>query len=106
VSQANTTNAIQIQVTDGGSPPLSATNSFDVVVNALTNPMINSVNYSPSQVSLTVNGPPGPDYTLWTSTNLVDWQALFITNSPLLPLMMMDTNATNSIRFYRIQIGP
>jgi hypothetical protein len=106
VSQANTTNLIQVQVTDDGSPPLSATNSFDVVVNAVTNPMISSVNYSPGQVSMTVNGPQGPDYTLWTSTNLMDWQALFITNSPAIPLVITDTNSADPVRFYRFQIGP
>ncbi|HLX97047.1 MAG TPA: carbohydrate binding domain-containing protein, partial [Verrucomicrobiae bacterium] len=106
VSQANTTNAIQIQVTDSGSPPLSATNSFNVIVNAVTNPVVGSVSYSPGQVSLTVNGPRGPDYTLWTSTNLVDWQALFITNSPPIPFTVTDTNSTDPARFYKFQIGP
>jgi glucuronoarabinoxylan endo-1,4-beta-xylanase len=106
VSQADTTNLIQIQVTDGGSPPLSATNSFEVMVNSVTNPMIGSVSYSPGQVTLTVDGPQGPDYTLWTSTNLMDWQALFITNSPTIPFIMTDTNSADPARFYRFQIGP
>jgi glucuronoarabinoxylan endo-1,4-beta-xylanase len=106
VSQANSTNVIQIQVTDSGSPPLSATNSFDVIVNAVTNPGIGSVNYSPGQVSMTVNGPMGPDYTLWTSTNLTDWQALFTTNSPVTPFTFIDTNLTDPARFYRFQISP
>ena len=106
VSQANTTNVIQIQVTDSGSPPLSATNSFNVVVNAVTDPVIGSVNYSSGQVSLTVNGPQGPDYTLWTSTNLMDWQALFTTNSPAMPLILTDTNFVDPARYYRLQIGP
>ena len=106
VSQANTTNVIQIQVTDGGSPPLSATNSFEVMVNAVSNPMIGSVSYSPGLVTMTVNGPQGPDYTLWTSTNLMDWQALFIINSPTIPFIMTDTNSADPARFYRFQIGP
>lgn len=63
ISQADTTNAIQIQVTARGSPPLSATNRFNVVVNALTNPVIGPVNLSPGQISMIVNGPQGPDYT-------------------------------------------
>jgi hypothetical protein len=106
VSQANTTNMIQIQVTDSGSPPLSATNSFNVVVNAVTNPVIGPVNLTPGQVSLTVNGPQGPDYTLWTSTDLVSWQTLFTTNSPSIPFTVTDTNATDPQRFYKFQIGP
>jgi hypothetical protein len=54
-----------------------------------------------------VNGPAGPDYTLLTSTNLVNWRGLLTTNSPLLPLTLVDPNsATNAASFYRIQIGP
>jgi glucuronoarabinoxylan endo-1,4-beta-xylanase len=106
VSQADTTNVIQIQVTDSGTPPLSATNNFKVVVNVVTNPVIGSVHLSPGQVSMTVNGPQGPDYTLWTSTDLANWQALFTTNSPPVPFTVMDTNSTDPERFYKFQIGP
>jgi len=106
VSQANTTNVIHIQVTDSGSPNLSATNGFDVVVNAITNPVIGSISLSQGQVSLTVNGPMGPDYTLWTSTNLVAWQTLFTTNSPPIPFTLTETNSAEPARFYRLQIGP
>jgi hypothetical protein len=107
VSQANTTNVIQIQVTDSGSPPLSATNSFTVVVNAVTNPIVNSVAISGGRVNLTVNGPQGPDYTLLTTTNLTaGWQPLFTTNSPTTPFRLVDTNSTDAARFYRLQIGP
>jgi glucuronoarabinoxylan endo-1,4-beta-xylanase len=106
VSQANTTNVIRVQVTDSGTPPLSATNSFNVVVNAVTNPVIGPVNLSVGQVSLTVNGPQGPDYTLWTSTDLVNWQALFTTNAPPIPFTVTNTNSTDPQRFYKFQIGP
>ncbi len=106
VSQANTTNVIQIQVTDSGAPPLSATNSFNVFVNAVTNPVIGSVNFSPGQVNLIVNGPLGPDYTLWTSTNLLDWQTVLTTNSPPIPFTVTDTNFADPERFYKFQIGP
>jgi hypothetical protein len=58
------------------------------------------------QVNLTVNGTQGPDYTLQTSTDLINWQALFTTNSPLIPLTLVDTNSTDASRFYRVQIGP
>lgn len=106
VAQANTTNVIHIQVTDNGSPNLSATNSFQVVVNAITNPVLSSLNLSQGQVSMTASGPEGPDYTLWTSTNLINWQTLFTTYSPVTPFTLADTNSTSPARFYRIQIGP
>lgn len=106
VSQANTTNLIQIQVTDNGSPNLSATNAFNVIVNPVTNPVVGGVTFAPGQISMTVNGPQGPDYTFLTSSNLTTWQPLFTTNSPTLPFTMVYTNLNNPFLFYRFQIGP
>ena len=105
VSQASTSNLVTVAVTDNATS-LSATNRFNVFVNAVTNPVIGSVNFSPGQVSLTVNGPQGPDYTLWTSTDLLNWQALFTTNSPPVPFTVTDTHSTDPQRFYKFQIGP
>jgi glucuronoarabinoxylan endo-1,4-beta-xylanase len=106
VGQADTTNIISIQVADDGSPSLAATNNFNVIVNLLAQPVINFITISNGQVSLLINGTQGPDYTLFTSTNLTNWHALFTTNSPMLPLMLVDTNFSDAMRFYRIQIGP
>jgi glucuronoarabinoxylan endo-1,4-beta-xylanase len=106
VSQANTTNVIQIQVNDTGSPPLSATNSFTVAVNALTNPVIGSVTVWAGHANLLVNGPEGPDYTLLTSTNLLDWQPLLTTVPAAVPFTLTDTNLSDAARFYRFQLGP
>ena len=106
VSQAGTANPVSIQVTDNGTPNLNATNNFTITVNPLAQPVLDSIAVSGGQISLVVNGTRGPDYTLLTSTDLINWQALFTTNSPLMPLTMVDTNATNAIRFYRIQLGP
>ena len=62
---------------------------------------------SAGQVTLVVNGTQGPDYTLLTTTNLAaGWQALFTTNSPAMPLTLVDTNSSDSARFYRVQLGP
>ena len=105
VSQASTSNLVTVAVADNVTS-LSATNRFNVFVNAVTNPVIGSVNFSPGQVSLTVNGPQGPDYTLWTSTDLLNWQSLFTTNSPPVPFTVTDTNSTDPQRFYKFQIGP
>ncbi|HTQ50695.1 MAG TPA: carbohydrate binding domain-containing protein, partial [Candidatus Acidoferrales bacterium] len=105
VSQANSTNLIQVRAIDSGSG-LSAVGSFNVIVNAVTNPVIGSVNLVPGQVGMTVNGPQGPDYTLLTSSNLTTWQLLFTTNSPVMPFTFVTTNLTNPAQFYRFQIGP
>jgi glucuronoarabinoxylan endo-1,4-beta-xylanase len=105
VNQANTMSTIQVQVTDSGSS-LTATNSFNVIVNAVTNPVVGGINLSTGDVSMTVNGPQGPDYTVLTSSNLVNWQALFTTNSPAIPFTFTVTNTGNPAEFYNIQIGP
>jgi glucuronoarabinoxylan endo-1,4-beta-xylanase len=107
VSQANTTNLIATSVTDNDSANMSATDSFNVIVNPLAQPVISSINTSSGQVSLVVNGPAGPDYTLLSSTNLTNWQVLFTTNSPVTPITLIDTNfGADSACFYLIQIGP
>ena len=107
VNQAGTTNLVTVQVSDGGTPALSATNSFTVVVNPLVLPAISSIAISGGQAVLTATGTLGPDYTLWASTNLVNWQALMTSNSPALPVSLVDTNFNAyPQRFYRIQIGP
>src|SRR6185369_2339441 len=96
VSQAGTTNLIQIQATDSGQPNLSATNSFNVIVNPVSQPVLSSIEVSAGQIHLLVNGPSGPDYTLLTSTNLQDWQSVITVLSPTLPVTLADTNSPNA----------
>lgn len=70
-------------------------------------PIINSFSLAGGQPQISISGEPNGNYTLLTSTNLVNWQALFTTNLIFFPYTMVDTNLTaNSARFYRIQIGP
>ena len=108
VSAANTTNFVQIAVTDNGTPNLSATNSFNVIVNPLTLPNINVPAYSTGQFSVSVAGEVGPDYALQVSTNLSSgvWTTLLRSNSPASPFTFTDTNAANAQQFYRIVVGP
>jgi hypothetical protein len=107
VSLANTTNWFSVSVADNSQPPLTSTNLFSVTVNPLATPTLGSLSLNNGQISLTVNGPSGPDYTLLTSTNMMNWQVLMITNSPILPITLMDTNAiSGAAKFYRIQLGP
>ena len=107
VSQAGTTNPVSVQVADTGSPSLSATNNFTVTVNPLSAPSLNLQAGSAGQVTLLVNGAQGPDYALLTTTNLdAGWRMLYTTNSPAMPLTLMDTNSSDRARFYRVQLGP
>ena len=107
VNQAGTTNLFAVKVADNGSPSLSATNNFTVTVNPLSSqPAINSiVPVMGNLFSLTLAGR-WPDYSLLTSTNLLDWQMVLTSNSPPTPFTLTFTNQNNPARFYRIQIGP
>jgi hypothetical protein len=107
VSDAGTTNVFALQVTDSGTPGLSATQSFTVTVNPLTRPSASSVALNNSRLNFRVSGQSGPDYAVQASTNLSDWSTIFMTNSPAMPFAWTDTNtATMAARFYRIKVGP
>jgi glucuronoarabinoxylan endo-1,4-beta-xylanase len=110
VSQAGTTNPVTVAVTDTGTL-FSATNNYNVIVNPLSSqPTLDSINTSNGQVTLVLNGPEGPDYTVLTSTNVTDplttWEAVLTTNSPVIPVTLMIPITDGSVRFYSIQIGP
>ena len=107
VSQAGASNLVTVAVTDNGTPNLSATQSFSVIVNPLTQPDVSSPVWAGGQFSLAVNGQTGPDYAVQASTNLVDWQTVFTTNSPAMPFDWADPDTgTFPVRFYRIVVGP
>ena len=107
VTDANTTNPFTLKVADNGSPILSATQSFTVTVNPLTPPGLASIGLNNGQIGFQVSGVAGPDYAVQGSTNLADWNTLFITNSPAMPFSWTDTNATAlPAKFFRIKVGP
>jgi O-glycosyl hydrolase len=110
VGQAGTTNPVTVVVTDNGTPNMSATDTFNVIVNPLIVPSVSSIIASGGQVSLVVSGPQGPDYTVLTTTNLTDplsaWQVLMTTNSPVTPVTLTAPITADPVRFYSIQIGP
>ena len=106
VTQANSTNNFTLQVSDNGTPPLSATQSFSVIVNPLSAPGISNISSTGEQFSFNVNGQSGPDYAIESSTNLTQWSSVFITNSPGLPFNWRDTNFITSQSFYRVKLGP
>jgi hypothetical protein len=110
ISQANSTNTVSIQVAESGSPLLSATRKFSVVVNPITLPTLSAstASFSNGRFTLTVSGMAGPDYAVQYSTNLINWSMVFETNSPSLPFTWVDTNAslTNPASYYRVLLGP
>jgi autotransporter-associated beta strand protein len=108
VSQADTTNAISIMVADNGTPSLSSTQSFNVIVNPLTAPTISAPSSAGGQFNLTVNGQTGPDYAVQVSTNLAqgNWTTIFTASSPSMPFTFGDTNTAAPMQFYRVIVGP
>jgi hypothetical protein len=106
VTQANLTNNFTLKVSDNGSPSLSATQSFAVVVNQLSAPGIGNVSFAGGHIGFNVSGQSGPDYAVETSTNLSQWSTAFITNSPAVPFTWTDTNSADPQRFYRVKLGP
>ena len=109
VINSGTTSGIQIQATDNGSPNLSATNSFSVIVNPLTSPTVSEPSYADGQFTLTVSGQVGPDYALQMTTDLSSgiWTTLMITNSPPSPFTFTNpATGTDPVQFYRVKTGP
>jgi hypothetical protein len=106
VTQANSTNSFTLKISDNGSPSMSATQTFSVIVNPLSVPGIGNVSVAGGQFSFNVSGQSGPDYAIETSTNLTQWSNVFITNSPALPFNWTATATNGPQRFYRIKLGP
>lgn len=107
VTQANTTHSFTLEVSDNGSPPLTATRNFSVTVNPLVAPTIGNITFAGGQFSLQINGQTGPDYRIETSTNLTEWTPIHTVNSPAMPFIWTDTDTGGSTqRFYRVKVGP
>jgi len=107
ISQSPSTNLFVVSVSDNGSPVLSATQQFTVSVLRPVQPTLGQVVLDPSALQLLISGDTGPDYSVLTSTNLLDWVTLVSTNSPELPWLFTDPDYTNfNRRFYRVLLGP
>ncbi len=105
--QGGTSNYITMVVADNGTPSLTATQSFAVVVNVLNPSSFGAGSYSGGAFNSSVSGDTGPDYAVRASTNLVDWETIFTTNSPAMPFNWSDPNAGSyDQRYYQIKAGP
>jgi aryl-phospho-beta-D-glucosidase BglC (GH1 family) len=106
VTQANSTNNFTLEVLNNNTSPLSATQSFSIIVNPLSAPGISNISISGGKFSFNVSGQTGPDYAIETSANLTQWSSVYLTNSPALPFVWTDTNSSAPLRFYRVKLGP
>jgi hypothetical protein len=105
VAQANSTNLLQMRVTDNSVPALTDTKSFSVIVNPLSPVVLTPLGYAGGQFVLKVNGTAGPDYILSTSTNLTVWSDLLTNLSPATPFQFTNASSANN-RFYRVRLAP
>lgn len=109
VSQAGLTNAFTTCVTDSGSPALSATQSFSVVVRPLSPTVCSAFVCTSGVCRLTISGTVGPDYIVQSCTNLARpaWATLRTNTPARLPFVWSDPDAFRyPARFYRIRLGP
>ncbi len=69
-------------------------------------PVISAPVFTNGMFRLNVDGDPGHHYGVQRSSNLIEWQTVFSTNAPPLPLSWTDSNATTPHQFYRVLIEP
>ncbi len=107
MAQAPSVTLTRVAVSDSGTPPLSATQSFWTSVNVPVRPALSAPELSNGFFSMRIAGDSGPDYAIWTSSNLVDWLPVLTNGNALTPFLYRDPSpATDSPRFYRVQLGP
>jgi len=100
------TNSFIVRLTDHNS--LTTTHTFTLVTNP--RPRLGAAaKISGTKCQFLLAGALGQNYTLQVSTNLFsnNWSTLLTTNSTTTnSLLVVDPNATNQQRFYRVLIGP
>ena len=110
VASAGTSNTLQVVVSDGSTPPLTASRTFVIVVNPLAPTIVTTVSASAGQFQLQAAGTIGPDYVLQansTLTNSGGWVNLATNTPSSSPFTLTDTNtAAFSNRYYRLLLGP
>jgi hypothetical protein len=64
------------------------------------------VTLSGDRLVFEVAGASGPDYQVQASSNLVDWSAVFATNSPAMPFNWTNRTSDVPLNFFRVLVGP
>jgi Concanavalin A-like lectin/glucanases superfamily/Right handed beta helix region/Immunoglobulin domain len=109
ISQAGT-NQVVVKVQDNGSPNLSATQTFQIVVMRPAHPSMSAVTYNGgNQFSMSITGPAGLDYIVQTTTNLSspNWVGARTHYSAVPPILFTDTLIPGAKQqFYRVLLGP
>ncbi len=107
MGQAPAVADIRIKVQDDGLPVFSATQCFQVTVTSPVQPRFASASSSgPGVCRLQVAGDAGPDYNLYASTNLRQWDFMATTSPAVLPFGFVTPTTNPARRFFRVQLGP
>lgn len=107
VAQSPAVDTVIVKVSDNGLPSLNAVQSFAVTVLHPIPPLLADPTLNGGVFSLTIDGDAGPDYSIYGSTNLADWDLLMTTNPAVLPFPFVDPEGANfNQRFYRVLLGP
>lgn len=105
VPSTSGTNSFIVRLTDHNS--LTTTHTFTLITNPKPS-LRAAAKISATQFQFLLAGAAGQNYTLQMATNLsaTNWNSLYTTNSATNSFLLVDPNATNQQRFYRILIGP
>jgi len=107
IAQSPSTNLVSVVVTESGTPPMSATQTFSVAVLRPATPVLSSPAAVGGAFRCQISGSVGPEYSIYATTNLtVGWQLLLVTNPVALPFYFADPTPVGAQRFYRVLLGP
>ncbi len=108
MAQSPSTNLLVVAVTDSGTPAMSATQSFSVVVLRPVAPFFSAAGIVGGKFQFAVGGGAGPDYLIYSASNLGSgWDLLVQTNPAVLPFIFTDPAPPNAKeRYYRAVLGP
>lgn len=104
----NPGNYITIFTAYNADHPAGVSTNLSVQVLPLVSPTITNATLDGANFSLSFPGQPGARYVVQQTTNLappVTWQTVTTVTSTGQVMQVMDTKATNEMRFYRVQ-GP
>ena len=111
ISQAGATFPLAVRLSDNGTPSMSATQQFSVLVTRPSPPGLMAPKLAAGKFSMNIGGDAGPDYLIYATTNLAiayaSWQLLLNTNPAILPFQFADPLTTGRRQsFYRVMLGP
>lgn len=97
----------QVKVEDNGLPAFAATQSFQVSVSAPARPAFSQTSAGgDGQFLMQISGDAGPDYSVYASTNLQQWDLLATTNPPALPFQFVAFVSNAPQRYFQVRLGP